>query len=112
MLLRELQVQASEFWRRHRHLLETVDLETTTVIFLGDNGTGVQVRTQFKGQEYPGGKGTRTARGNHVPLIANWRGKVPAGKVNTDLVGAVDFLPTLCEAGGATADGSAPPGAA
>jgi len=57
----------------------------------------VSVRSRFKGQEYPGGKGTSTARGNHVPLIANWPGAVPAGRVNADLIGSVDFVPTLCE---------------
>ena len=51
-------------------------------------------------RSYKGGKGTRTARGNHVPLIANWPGRVPAGRVNDDLVCSTDFLPTLCEAVG------------
>ncbi|MES2694498.1 MAG: sulfatase-like hydrolase/transferase [Verrucomicrobiota bacterium] len=79
--------------------------ENTLVIFLGDNGTGVEVTTKFKGKPYPGGKGTGTARGNHVPLIASWPGKIPAGKVNGDLIGSVDFLPTLCEAAGTTVPG-------
>jgi len=74
--------------------------ENTLVLLLGDNGTGVSVTTQFKGSAYPGGKGTRTARGTHVPFIANWPGRIPAGKVNNDLIGSVDFLPTLCEAAG------------
>jgi arylsulfatase A len=77
--------------------------ENTLIIFLGDNGTGVGVTSQFKGQPYPGGKGTHTARGNHVPLIASWPGKIAAGKVNNDLVGSVDFLPTLCDAAGVKA---------
>ncbi len=76
--------------------------DNTLILFLGDNGTGVGVTSEFKGRPYPGGKGTKTARGTHVPLIANWSGKIPAGRVNTDLVGPVDFLPTLCEVGGAT----------
>jgi arylsulfatase A len=76
--------------------------ENTLVIFLGDNGTDVDVVSRFKGTSYRGGKGTRTARGTHVPLIANWRGKIRAGQVNTDLVGSVDFLPTICEAAGVT----------
>jgi arylsulfatase A len=36
----------------------------------------------------------------HVPLIANWPGKVAAGKVSQDLVDTTDFLPTICEAAG------------
>lgn len=75
--------------------------EDTLILFTGDNGTGVQVTSRFKGAEYKGGKGTRTARGNHVPLIANWPGSIPAGRVNDDLVCSADFLPTLCEAAGA-----------
>lgn len=76
--------------------------ENTLLLFLGDNGTGVSVTSQFKGKPYPGGKGTRTARGTHVPLIANWPAQMRAGKVSTDLVCAVDFLPTICEATGAS----------
>jgi arylsulfatase A len=74
--------------------------ENTLIIFLGDNGTDVDVTSRFKGQPYRGGKGTRTARGTHVPLIASWPGRVPAGRVNQDLIGSVDFLPTLCELAG------------
>jgi arylsulfatase A len=76
--------------------------ENTLIIFLGDNGTDVDVVSRFKGTAYRGGKGTRTARGTHVPLIASWPGKIAAGGVNTDLIGSVDFLPTICEAAGAT----------
>jgi arylsulfatase A len=74
--------------------------EDTLIIFLGDNGTGRGVVSQFKGEDYPGGKGLATARGMRVPLIVNWPEQVAAGKVNGELVGAVDFLPTICEAAG------------
>ena len=74
--------------------------ENTVIMFLGDNGTQVTVTTRFKGTAYKGGKGTGTARGTHVPFIANWPGKVPPGRVNTDLVASVDYLPTLCEIAG------------
>lgn len=76
--------------------------DDTLVIFLGDNGTDVDVTSRFKGGAYRGGKGTRTARGTHVPLVAKWPGRIPAGAVNHDLIGSVDFLPTLCEAAGVT----------
>ena len=76
--------------------------ENTMVILLGDNGTGVSVTSQFKGKPYPGGKGTATARGTHTPLIVNWPGHIAAGKVSQDLISSVDFLPTICEAAGAT----------
>jgi arylsulfatase A len=74
--------------------------ENTLLIFLGDNGTGKGLVTQFKDQPYPGGKGLTNARGMHVPLIANWPGHVPAGKVNDDLVDSTDFFPTICEIAG------------
>jgi len=74
--------------------------DNTLVLFLGDNGTGKGTISQWKGQAYPGGKGSTTARGMHVPLIANWPGHVPAGKVNDDLIDSTDFYPTLCEVAG------------
>jgi arylsulfatase A len=76
--------------------------ENTLVMFLGDNGTHPSVTSRFNGQPYQGGKGSNTARGTHVPFIANWPGTIPAGRVNRDLIGVVDFLPTLCEVAGAT----------
>lgn len=75
--------------------------DNTLVMFLGDNGTGRGVTSQFKGEAYPGGKGGANARGMHVPLIANWPGHVPAGAVNDELIESTDFLPTVCAAAGA-----------
>lgn len=74
--------------------------DNTLLIFLGDNGTHSSVTSRLDGAAYPGGKGTTTARGTHVPLIASWPAAVKDGRVCQDLVGAVDFLPTLCEAAG------------
>jgi arylsulfatase A len=74
--------------------------ENTLVLFLGDNGTSPKITSRFKGAEYPGGKGSTKANGTHVPLIASWPSVMKEGRVCQDLVGAVDFLPTLCEAAG------------
>jgi len=74
--------------------------EDTLILFTGDNGTHPSVTSRFRGTDYVGGKGTSTVRGNHVPLIASWPRRVPAGRVNGDLVASVDFLPTLCAAAG------------
>ena len=76
--------------------------DDTLIIFLGDNGTGGGTPSKFRGLDVKGGKGTSTTWGTHVPLIANWPGKVPAERVSADLVCSTDFLPTLCEIGGAT----------
>lgn len=74
--------------------------ENTLVVFLGDNGTQVTVHSRFKGADYVGGKGTRTARGTHVPLIVRWPAGAVKGAECADLVNSTDFLPTLCEAAG------------
>jgi len=75
--------------------------ENTLIMFLADNGTHPSVTSQFKGAAYQGGKGSGTARGTHVPFIANWPGRIPAGRVNSDLIASVDYLPTVCEVAGA-----------
>jgi arylsulfatase A len=89
--------------------LDELDIrDHTLVIFLGDNGTDRSVTSRFNSRPYPGGKGHGNARGMHVPLIANWPGLAPAGRVNADLVDSTDFLPTLCEAAGAAMPDSLP----
>ena len=75
--------------------------ENTLLVFVGDNGTGRGTRSMMGDKLVIGGKGTTTEFGMHVPLIANWPGKVAAGKVHADLVDSTDFLPTLLDAAGA-----------
>ncbi len=72
--------------------------EKTLLLFLGDNGTNSGVVSQFQGGPYRGGKGSTTARGTHVPLVANWPSRIAPGQVNSNLIDSTDFLPTLCEA--------------
>ena len=74
--------------------------DNTLLLFVGDNGTSPAVTSQFRGSSYKGGKGTANAAGMHVPLIVSWPGHAARGKVCGDLVGSVDFLPTICEAAG------------
>ncbi len=73
----------------------------TLILFLGDNGTGKGTPSKFKGQDVKGAKGDTVSYGTHVPLIANWPGRIPPGKVVADLIDSTDFLPTVCEAAGA-----------
>lgn len=75
--------------------------DNTLILFLGDNGTGKGASSMMGDKLVRGGKGTTTTYGMHVPLIANWPGKVVAGRVHADLVDTTDFLPTLLEAAGA-----------
>lgn len=72
----------------------------TLVLFTGDNGTSVRIRSRFKGGVIAGDKGSPTEAGTHVPLIARWEGVIAAGPVNTDLIDFTDFLPTLLEVAG------------
>ena len=75
--------------------------EKTLVVFTGDNGTYPALRSTIKGREMNGDKGRPTDAGTHVPLVAQWKGHIPAGKVNQDLIDFTDFLPTLAEVTGA-----------
>jgi arylsulfatase A len=76
--------------------------DNTLILFLGDNGTGRGVTSRMGDRVVHGGKGSTTSNGMHVPLIARWPGKVPAGKANGDLIDSTDLLPTICDAAGIT----------
>ncbi len=75
--------------------------EDTLVLFTGDNGTATSVTTRFEGKPYPGGKGSTRDNGTHVPMVASWPGTAPAGFVSDALIELTDWLPTVCELGGA-----------
>jgi arylsulfatase A len=70
------------------------------LLFTGDNGTGRGATTRFKGADFPGGKGSTTHSGHHVPLIVSWPAVMKQGRVNRDLISCADFLPTICAATG------------
>jgi arylsulfatase A len=81
--------------------LEALGLrENTLVLFTGDNGTYHGMESQFKGSTYVGGKGHTQDNGTHVPLIVNWPGVTPEGKVSQSLVDFSDMLPTIAEVAG------------
>jgi arylsulfatase A len=75
--------------------------EKTLILFTGDNGTPRGITAMIGSTTVPGGKGTMTDQGSHVPLIANWKGTTPAGKVLNDLVDFSDMVPTFCALTGA-----------
>jgi len=77
--------------------------ENTLVIFVGDNGTsGGHAKTStIGGRPISGAKGEMLEGGALVPMIVNWPGKTPAGKVSHDLVDSTDFMPTFAEIAGA-----------
>jgi arylsulfatase A-like enzyme len=74
--------------------------EKTLIVFAGDNGTKGEA-APIGGRKVLGEKGSLLEGGSRVPLIANWKGTTPAGKVRDDLVDFTDMFPTFAEAGGA-----------
>ena len=74
--------------------------DNTLIIFTGDNGTNAVLRSEFEGEQLRGGKGYTYDHGTHVPLVANWPGRIPEQQVNGDLIAFSDFYPTIVEATG------------
>src|SRR5271165_1755429 len=73
--------------------------DNTLIVFAGDNGTGgvYADESTIGGRRLAGEKGSMLEGGALVPLIVNWPGKTPAGKVSADLVDSTDFVPTFAE---------------
>ena len=74
--------------------------ENTLIIFTGDNGTNSVLTSELNGRAVQGGKGYTHDYGTHVPLVVNWPGKVPGGRVVDDLICFSDLFPTMVEAAG------------
>jgi arylsulfatase A len=77
--------------------------KNTVVVFTGDNGTarfGADLST-VNGKKISGMKATMLEGGSRVPLLVNWPGVTPAGKVNENLIDFSDFFATFAELGGA-----------
>jgi len=74
--------------------------ENTLILFVGDNGTNVAIRSRLNGLSIRGGKGKMTDAGTRVPLVVYQPGTVDAGQVNSSLIDFSDFLPTTLEAVG------------
>ncbi len=80
-------------------LLESIDLSTTLVIFIGDNGTQ---EAAYDGPAQVGHqKGTLFEAGIRVPMIVAGAG-VRRGRIMGGFVSAVDVFPTVIEAFGET----------
>ena len=75
--------------------------ENTLILFTGDNGTNRAIKSKLGKRIIQGAKGETTDAGTHVPLIANFKGTIPAGRVCDDLIDFTDFVPTLAELAGA-----------
>jgi arylsulfatase A len=75
--------------------------EETLIVFVGDNGSTKGAHT-VDGRPVHGKKGELNEGGCRVPLIFNWPGTTPAGRVSKDLVSLTDFFPTFTALAGGT----------
>lgn len=91
--------------------------DNSLVFFTSDNGPEYPVTLEISGGEWedplrdrcfgtPGpwrGMKRYTYEGGHrIPGIARWPGHIKAGTVSDELINGTDFLPTLCDLGGAS----------
>ncbi|MBD3240831.1 MAG: sulfatase-like hydrolase/transferase [Chitinivibrionales bacterium] len=77
--------------------------ENTLIIFTGDNGTLTSVESLMTdGSTVSGTKGLLGHDSTRVPMVANWRGTIPAGGVSNDMVDFADMFPTFAEMAGQT----------
>jgi arylsulfatase A-like enzyme len=69
--------------------------DRTVIFFIGDNGTGRDIISRFRGRDVRGAKGATIDTGTRVPFLAWGPGVVEAGGVSGSLVNLNDILPTL-----------------
>ena len=74
--------------------------DNTVIIYVGDNGTTVDISSGFNGGQISGGKGATTENGTHTPLIIYGPGLIQSATVNDDLIDFTDFMPTLADMAG------------
>ena len=82
--------------------------DSTLIFFSADNGATREPRAGLDGKPpvtgsngpFRGYKFSLFDGGMHVPAIASWPGRIPAGKVNAEIGAHMDLLPTICAAAG------------
>jgi arylsulfatase A len=80
--------------------------EKTLILFSGDNGTAAKFPTTVAGRAISGHKGQMLEGGSRVPLVANWKGTTPEGRVLKDLIDFSDMHATFAEVAGAPVPGN------
>ncbi len=81
-------------------------MDNTIIVFTTDNGAETMTYpdggvTPFKGQ-----KGDSWEGGYRCPMLIRWPGHIKAGVTTSEMMAALDWMPTLAElAGGPTGDG-------
>ncbi len=88
-------------------LLEELDLDENTVVFFSSDNGATYNRlggsdSYFFESNGPlrGFKGSLHEGGIRVPMIAYWKGHIPAGSTSDWIGGFQDVLPTLCDVAG------------
>ncbi len=77
--------------------------ENTLVIFTSDNGPWINYGNHAGSTGgLREGKGTSYEGGQRVPAIARWKGTVPAGLINNQLLSTIDVFPTVAAIAGST----------
>jgi arylsulfatase A-like enzyme len=74
--------------------------DNTILVFSTDNGAENFTWPDGGQTPFAGGKGTVMEGGMRAPCIVRWPGKVPAGKVENQLMSGLDWFPTLVGAAG------------
>jgi arylsulfatase A-like enzyme len=75
--------------------------ENTLIFFISDNG-GPTPQTTSRNDPLRGTKATTWEGGIRIPFMIQWKGRVPAGKVDDRPVIALDLHPTALAAAGVT----------
>lgn len=84
--------------------------ENTIIVFSSDHGATFEVGNQgtsaYHDSNHPfrGQKRTLWEGGIRVPSLVRWQGKVPAGKVSSDIIHMTDLFPTFVAAAGGKLD--------
>jgi arylsulfatase len=82
------------------------ELDNTIVVFTTDNGAEVITFPDGGVTPFKGGKLTTWEGGMRAPMVVRWPGHVQPGTVKTQMMSALDWLPTLVNiAGGPKGDG-------
>jgi arylsulfatase A-like enzyme len=79
-------------------------MENTLIIVTSDNGGIPTPKDREFGHDAVGGlRGSKSyiwEGGHRVPLVACWKGKIPAGTVRNQIIGTHDIVPTFVELAG------------
>jgi len=77
--------------------------QNTLIFFISDNGAPNHAQSRGSNHPLRGFKAQLTEGGIRVPFLVQWKGRVPAGKVDDRPVIALDVLPTVLAATGMAA---------